>query len=73
MAYLGTWTPQDFNEHSKNGNGRDLFMEMTDRAYQNLWDDSLDDGQTLLEEWYPTYYVFKCLHCKKLRGNWDCN
>ena len=73
MVYKGTWTPKDFHTNSEDGNGRKLFMEMTDADYNNLWDDSLDDGQTNLEEWYPTYYVFKCLHCGKLRGNWDCD
>jgi uncharacterized protein CbrC (UPF0167 family) len=73
MIYTGTWEPKDFHTNSKDGDGRRLFMEMTDDEYNNLWDDSLEEGQTKLEEWYPTYYVFECSHCGKLRGNWDCD
>jgi uncharacterized protein CbrC (UPF0167 family) len=73
MIYKGTWTPKDFYANSKDGDGRQLFMEMTDDEYNSLWDDSLVDGQTKLEEWYPHYYVFECSHCGKLRGNWDCD
>ncbi len=73
MIYKGTWTPLDFYANSRDGDGKQLFMEMTDDEYKNLWDDSLEEGQTQLEEWYPTYYVFECAHCSKLRGNWDCD
>ncbi len=72
MVYLGTWDPKDFYLNSPNGNGKQLFLEMTDE-YQNLWDDSLGDNKQQLQEWYATYYVFKCSHCGKLRGNWDCD
>ena len=72
MVYQGTWEPEDFYRHSPTGDGRSLFYEMTDE-YQNLWDDSLPEGQTVLKQWHATYYVFKCRHCGKLRGNWDCD
>jgi uncharacterized protein CbrC (UPF0167 family) len=73
MVYLGTWEPMDFYKNSSTGDGRDLFLEMTDKEISFLWDKSLPAGQTILEEWHPTYYTFECLHCKKLRGNWDCD
>jgi uncharacterized protein CbrC (UPF0167 family) len=73
MVYNGTWEPLDFYKNSPNGEGRDLFMQMTDKEMGHLWDDSLQEGQTLLEEWHPTYYVFECRHCGKLRGYWDCD
>jgi uncharacterized protein CbrC (UPF0167 family) len=73
MAYLGTWEPRDFYEHAAAGDGRSLFMEMTDADLQLLWDTSLPAGGQRLETWHATYYVFRCLHCGKLRGNWDCD
>jgi uncharacterized protein CbrC (UPF0167 family) len=73
MVYKGTWQPLDFYTNSSTGDGRDLFMEMTGKDMTHLWDESLEEGQTLLEQWYPTYYVFECRHCQKLRGYWDCD
>ncbi|MEO6852278.1 MAG: CbrC family protein, partial [Mucilaginibacter sp.] len=73
MIYKGTWEPNDFYKNSEDGDGRALFMQMTDKELNNLWDDSLPENETLLKEWYPTYYVFECSHCGKLRGNWDCD
>lgn len=73
MTYKGTWEPSDFNKNSNSGNGKELFLEMTDSELNHLWDDSLEKGETELEEWYATYYVFECKHCGKLRGNWDCD
>lgn len=73
MTYKGTWEPSDFNKNSNSGNGKKLFLEMTDSELNHLWDDSLEKGETELEEWYATYYVFECKHCGKLRGNWDCD
>ena len=73
MVYTGTWDPLDFYKNSPTGDGRDLFIETTDSDISHLWDESLQEGQTLLEEWYATYYVFQCRHCSKLRGHWDCD
>ena len=73
MTYIGTWEPMDFYRKSKNGNGRDLFLEMTDDDLNHLWDESLEDGELELKSWYATYYAFECRHCGKLRGNWDCD
>lgn len=73
MIYKGTWQPVDFYRNSKNGNGRELFLEMTDSDLQHLWDESLEKVGKQLKSWYATYYVFECKHCGKLRGNWDCD
>ena len=73
MAYVGTWAPRDFYANAPGGDGRALFFEMTDKDYRRLWDQSLRPSAKLLESWYATYYVFRCLHCGKLRGNWDCD
>ncbi len=72
MIYKGTWEPSDFYANSKEGDGKKLFLEMTDTEGNHLWSESLPEGETKLEEWYATYYVFECRHCGKLRGNWDC-
>lgn len=72
MAYVGTWKPKDFYEQSATGDGRALFMEMTEE-YNHLWDSSMPEEASRLDDWHATYYVFKCLHCGKLRGNWDCD
>ena len=73
MIYKGTWSPEDFTKNSKNGDGRQLFLEMTEEDMNHLWDDSTEEGELELAEWYATYYVFECVHCRKLRGNWDCD
>lgn len=73
MTYKGTWEPTDFYRNSKSGNGKELFLEMTDSELNHLWNNSLNEGETELEEWYATYYVFECKYCGKLRGNWDCD
>ena len=73
MTYIGTWAPSDFSRNSKNGNGRELFLEMTDDDSNHLWDESLNQDESNLESWHATYYAFECGHCGKLRGNWDCD
>ncbi len=73
MIYKGTWEQKDFYSNSQNGNGRKLFLEMTNEDLLHLWDESLDEEQEKLVEWHATYYVFQCRHCNILRGNWDCD
>lgn len=73
MVYLVTWEPNDFYVNSEDGDGKKLFLEMTDGDMNHLWDSSLNNPNEKLEHWHATYYVFKCSHCGKLRGNWDCN
>jgi uncharacterized protein CbrC (UPF0167 family) len=38
MIYKGTWEPKDFYSNSQNGNGRKLFLEMTNEDLLHLWD-----------------------------------
>jgi uncharacterized protein CbrC (UPF0167 family) len=73
MAYIGTWEPKDFYANAPGGDGRGLFHEMTDKDYRHLWDESLPPGAARLERWHAVFYAFRCLHCGKLRGNWDCD
>lgn len=72
MVYQGTWEPKEFYRNAPDGDGRALFLRMTD-DYPHLWDDSLSKGETKLTSWHATYYVFKCKHCGILKGNWDCD
>ncbi len=69
MVYEGTWGPQDFRLHAPDGDGRSLFLGMTDEM-SHLWDQSIESAEQA--EWYAAYYVFRCRHCSKRRGNWDC-
>jgi hypothetical protein len=46
---------------------------MTDMDYRHLWDESLPPGAMRLQSWHATFYAFRCVHCEKLRGNWDCD
>lgn len=70
MIYLGEWKPQDFRRNAKDGDGRRLFLEMTDKAH--LWDEATPGGAREPEDWYASYYAFKCRRCGALRGYWDC-
>ena len=72
MVYVGTWEPKDFYANASDGDGRSLFLRMTD-VYNHLWDSSLPKGEERLVSWHATYYAFRCLHCGMLRGNWDCD
>lgn len=71
MIYLGEWRPKDFYEHAADGDGRGLFLEMTDASEAHLWKESVSDENSKLKDWYAAYYAFKCGHCGKLRGHWD--
>ena len=72
MAYIGTWEPRDFTANAPDGDGKALFMSMTDDDSKHLWNASVKDGDDRPSSWYATYCVFRCLHCGSLRGNWDC-
>ncbi len=72
MIYLGEWKAKDFHQHSENGDGRSLFLDMTDKVQAFLWDRATPVGAKGPADWYAAYYAFKCRHCGKLRGNWDC-
>jgi uncharacterized protein CbrC (UPF0167 family) len=71
MVYQGTWEPADFYENAQNGDGRALFVKMTDPDDQDLWDNCWSDRSQPLSYWYATYYVFKCLRCGMMKGYWD--
>jgi len=73
MAYIGTWEPSDFTANAPDGDGKSLFLSMTDDDLCHLWDASLRSGESRSASWHATYYVFRCLLCGKLRGNWDCD
>jgi uncharacterized protein CbrC (UPF0167 family) len=73
MAYLRTWEPKDFYAHAPDSDGRSLFLQMTEGDYNHLWDSSLPKGADRLNSWHASYYAFRCLHCGKLRGTWDCD
>lgn len=72
MVYLGSWQPADFLRNAPNGDGRALFIEMTDPEQCELWDAAARDrGEEHPSDWYAAYYAFRCRHCGKLRGQWD--
>jgi uncharacterized protein CbrC (UPF0167 family) len=73
MAYIGTWEPGDFTTNAPDGDGKSLFLSMTEDGLDHLWDSSVRNGEDRPTSWHATYYVFRCLHCGKLRGNWDCD
>ena len=68
MAYTGAWEPKDFYANAPGGDGRALFLEMTDKVYRHLWDESLPPGAQRLESWHATFYAFRGLHCGKALG-----
>ncbi|HSZ59587.1 MAG TPA: CbrC family protein [Tepidisphaeraceae bacterium] len=72
MVYVGEWKPKDFRRNAKDGDGRRLFLEMTDKELAHLWEEATPEGAREPEDWYATYYAFRCSRCGALRGNWDC-
>jgi uncharacterized protein CbrC (UPF0167 family) len=74
MQFIGIWEPVDFTENSENGDGRELFKLMTSEDFDHLWDEVELAKDERTHTWEGVqYYAFKCLHCGKLRGNWDCD
>jgi uncharacterized protein CbrC (UPF0167 family) len=76
MAYLGEWKPADFHRSAPEGDGRALFIAMTDGDNaREFWDGATAGSDGLAndapESWAVTYYAFRCLHCDVLRGNYD--
>jgi uncharacterized protein CbrC (UPF0167 family) len=69
MAYLGTREPDDFASNAPGGDGRSLFLQMTDPDLSHLWDESLRPGERRPASWPATYYAFRCLHCGRPRGH----
>lgn len=73
MTYLGEWKPRDFIRHSVNGDGRTLFREMVEDPHlARLWDETTPAGAAAPDSWYFHVHAFRCRHCGKLRGHWDC-
>ncbi|MFN3653616.1 MAG: CbrC family protein [Armatimonadota bacterium] len=66
MVYLGEWIAADFREQAADGDGRGLFLAMTDPDLALLW--TPDEVEP---EWTASYYAFRCRHCGTLRGYWD--
>ncbi len=84
MVYIGRWDPEDFVKHSKDGDGRKLWMSMINNSgLDYLWDQTMEDIKEYGDDW-PMYedsgwsggalvYVFMCRHCGKYRCYWDCD
>ena len=70
MAYLGEWKPNDFRERAEGGDGRALFLAMTD-VDPELWDYEQPEDGSVLQDWGVTYYAFECLRCGVTKGYYD--
>lgn len=57
MAYLGIWGPKDFEQFERSGEGRNLYLEMVNSAWYDLWPESEEPlfGENII--------AFQCLHC----------
>jgi hypothetical protein len=89
MVYLGYWQPNDFRRHASDGDGRKLYVDMTTLLPGNRCSLSSEETKRLEEdrdliwssveergddEWGGMlYYAYKCRHCGKLRGYYDCD
>lgn len=71
MTYIGEWKPSDFVNQAKDIHPRELFMKMTKGSDQSLWDEFIVEDSDMQNDWYATFYAFKCTQCNKLRGHWD--
>jgi uncharacterized protein CbrC (UPF0167 family) len=63
MVYVGNWDKKDFTRNAPDGNGRALFERTVPDFQSKMWDVQFWDG--------PSYYVFRCSHCGRLRSHWD--
>ena len=63
MAYLGEWEREDFNKNAPEGEGQKLFGEVEQAEPGEEWVKLRDSG----------FYLFRCLHCGKMRSfsDWD--
>jgi len=73
MIFIGTWGTIDFHLNSENGDGRALFIEMTDPSMQEIWPFMAKESGLPLSKRSIWYHAFKCPHCQRLRGYWDCD
>lgn len=65
MAYLGIWEPEDFEQLSASGNGRELFLEIVDPDLHDLW------PTDQLTNFRDNFIVFECLHCSTKTALFD--
>ena len=65
MVYIGPWEQADFDHHAADGDGRALYMQITDAPFEDLW----DEGGEMSDLMYV--YVHRCPSCGTLRAHWD--
>ena len=65
MVYIGPWQQADFDRHSPDGDGRALYMQITEDPFEDLW----EEGGEMSSLMYV--YVFRCPACNALRAHWD--
>ena len=58
MAYLGEWSRDDFNQNAPDGDGQSLYAQVERMEPGEEWSDLWDNG----------FYLFRCLHCGKMRS-----
>ena len=63
MAYLGEWGQEGFNTFAIDGDGQNLFEQTEQLTPGEQWAELRGDG----------FYIFKCLHCDKMRSFSDCD
>ncbi|MFK7775162.1 MAG: CbrC family protein [Saprospiraceae bacterium] len=72
MEYIGRWEAPDFTNESNDANGKKLFLEMTNKDYQHLWEESeLPDNEKEYTWGDVFYHTFECRHCKIKQGYWE--
>jgi Uncharacterised protein family (UPF0167) len=72
MLYKGTLEPSDFTENSPTNNGKEFFLEITDKGFEHLWDlYEFEDNEKEYTWEDVLYHIFECKHCGKLRGYWE--
>ena len=63
MVYNGSWSHDDFDSHSTDGDGRSFFLRVVEDAQPEMWDTNYGDC--------TSYYAFQCNKCHAVRVNWD--
>lgn len=72
MDYIGTWEAPDFTKASGDGNGRALFLSMTEESAHQLWDRfDLAEDETEYTWQDCLYHAFECRHCAIKLGYWE--
>jgi len=66
MIYLGEWIAADFHEQAPDGDGRQLFLSMTDFDLIHIWPED-----QVTPDWDAAYHAFQCRHCDRFLGYWD--